>query len=62
MQGFNMAERFLRTKDIAELLGVEPGTVKKYRWQGKIPTETLLGVVGCRESTWNEWLNRVVKI
>lgn len=56
-----MTERILRYKDIASLLGIKPATVRKYRWMGRIPVETIHGMPGMLESSFNAWLRSGVK-
>ena len=55
-----MAERFLRLKQIADLLGVKHRTIIEYRYKGRLtlPLEKKCGILGCRESVYQAWLEK----
>ena len=54
-----MAERFMRVKEIAEQLGIKPRTIIEYRYKKRLdlPLEKKCGMLGCRESVFNNWLS-----
>lgn len=50
-------DRFLRTKDVAALLGVKPRTIIVKRCTGKLKLPMIKkdGMLGCFESTYDAW-------
>ncbi len=57
---FNVKEPLLRIDQVAELIGVTPGTLLNWRSQGRGPTGYKLGVNGAvryRREDVDNWLN-----
>lgn len=51
-------EKLLTTQDVAELLGVKPGTVENWRYLGKGPSAIKVGgAVRYRSESIQEWIN-----
>jgi predicted DNA-binding transcriptional regulator AlpA len=51
-------ERFLKIKQLAELMGLKPRTLVVYRCKGKLtlPLEKKSGMLGCKESVYRAWM------